>query len=245
MKIGLITGNNLRHNALGSYLNQSGYEVIQVSEINESNKSTDPIFENYFRSVQKAEETLFDSMEWQQHIKDKITLNKGELNSIPNSINPLFSCDFVIVYGSSFIKGELYDLLSKKNTINLHIGISPQYTGSACNFWAMFDDNLHLVGGTIQELSKNLDEGRILKYCYPNISKKNFNPFLFSMGSVKETFIGVEDVLKNFKSYIEDSKLNDSSKLIRNSKIKDFNSEVISEFNKKEFILENIESLRQ
>ena len=85
----------------------------------------------------------------------------------------------------------------------------------------------------------------ILKYCYPNISKKNFNPFLFSMGSVKETFIGVEDVLKNFKSYIEESKLNDSSKLIRHSKIKDFNSKVISEFNKKEFILENIESLRQ
>ena len=55
------------------------------------------------------------------------------------------------------------------------------------------------------------------------------------MGSVKETFIGVEDVLKNFKSYIEESKLNDSSKLIRHSKIKDFNSKVISEFNK-EFI---------
>ena len=181
----------------------------------------DPVFENYFRSVQKAEETLFDSMKWQQHIEDKITLKKGELNSIPNSINPLFSCDFVIVYGSSFIKGELYDLLSKKNTINLHIGISPQYTGSACNFWAMFDDNLHLVGGTIQELSKNLDEGRILKYCYPNISKKNF------------------------KSYFEESKLNDSSKLIRHSRIKDFNREVISEFNKKEFILENIESMRQ
>ena len=54
MKIGLITGNNLRHNALGSYLNQSGYEVIQVSEINESDKSTDPVFENYFRSVQNA-----------------------------------------------------------------------------------------------------------------------------------------------------------------------------------------------
>ena len=245
MKIGLITGNHLRHNALGSYLNQSGYEVIQVSEINESNKSTDPVFEKYFRSVQKAEETLFDSMEWQQHIEDKISLKKGELNSIPNSINPLFSCDFIIVYGSSFIKGELYDLLSKKNTINLHIGISPQYTGSACNFWAMFDDNLHLVGGTIQELSKNLDEGRILKYCYPEINKQDFNPFLFSMESVKKTFIGVEDVLKNFKNYIEDSKLNDANKLIRHSKINDFNSEVISKFNNKKFILENIESLRQ
>ena len=103
MKIGLITGNNLRHNALGSYLNQSGYEVIQVSEINESDKSTDPVFENYFRSVQKAEETLFDSREWQQHIEDKIILKKGEINSIPNSINPLFSCDFVIVYGLSLI----------------------------------------------------------------------------------------------------------------------------------------------
>ena len=81
---------------------------------------------------------------------------------------------------------EKYDLLSKKNTINLHIGISPQYTGSACNFWAMFDDNLHLVGGTIQELSKNLDEGRILKYCYPNISKKISIPFCFQWDQLKK-----------------------------------------------------------
>ena len=245
MKIGLITGNKLRHNALGSYLNQSGYEVIQISEINESNKITDSVIENYFKSVNKAEEKLFESMKWQQYVENKITLNKGEINSIPSSINPLLSCDFIIVYGSSFIKGELFNLLSKKNTINLHIGISPQYTGSACNFWAMFDNNLHLVGGTIQGLSEKLDEGKILKYCYPNIVKNNFNPFLFSMEAVKNTFIEVGDVVKNFESYIENSIPNDSNKLIRHSKIKDFNNEVINQFNKKEFILENVESLRQ
>lgn len=245
LNIGLITGNSLRHNALGSYLKKLGHEVLQISEVNNSNKTKNSsVIENYFQFVDTAEKEVFNASEWHQEVNEKILINKGELNSIPSSISPLLKCEFIVVYGSSFIKGELYDLLSKKNTINLHIGISPQYTGSACNFWAMFDDNLHLVGGTIQKLSKRLDEGRILKYCYPNISEENFNPFLFSMEAVRETFKGIEDVLNDYKKYIVNSIPNDSNKLIRYSKMNDFNIDAVKKFEKKEFTFKNIEKIR-
>ena len=108
----------------------------------------------------------------------------------------------------------------------------------------MFDDNLHLVGGTIQKLSKRLDEGRILKYCYPNISEENFNPFLFSMEAVRETFKGIEDVLNDYKKYIVNSIPNDSNKLIRYSKMNDFNIDAVKKFEKKQFTFKNIEKIR-
>ena len=42
------------------------------------------------------------------------------------------------------------------------MGISPYYRGTDCNFWAMYDNNPHLVGSTIHLLTKGLDSGPIL-----------------------------------------------------------------------------------
>jgi len=39
------------------------------------------------------------------------------------------------------------------------MGISPYYRGNDCNFWALNDNNPHLVGSTIHLLSKGLDNG--------------------------------------------------------------------------------------
>ena len=109
----------------------------------------------------------------------------------------------------------------------------------------MFDNNLHLVGGTIQTLSKNLDEGRILKYCFPPLNYNNFNPFMFSMNAVKETFIQTVDVINNYKFYLENSQPNDNSKLIGHSKISDFNENVIRKFYEIDFNLIDIDNRRQ
>ena len=48
----------------------------------------------------------------------------------------------------------------------------------------MYDNNLQYVGGTIQTLSEKLDEGKILKYCYPEIDYTNFDPLMFSMNAL-------------------------------------------------------------
>ena len=42
------------------------------------------------------------------------------------------------------------------------MGISPYYRGTDCNFWALYDNNSHLVGSTIHYLSKGIDSGPIL-----------------------------------------------------------------------------------
>ena len=76
------------------------------------------------------------------------------------------------------------------------MGISPYYRGADCNFWAMYDGNSHLVGATIHMLSKGLDSGSIL---YHAMSKKNKNPFDYTMLAVKSAFMSLVNNIKNKK----------------------------------------------
>ena len=153
----------------------------------------------------------------------------------------MLDCDVVLIFGSSIIKDPLYSLLSQNKLINLHMGISPEYTGAACNFWALYDNNIQFVGGTIQTLSKKLDLGKTIKYCYPELDIQNFDPVDFSMRAVRETFLNLPMVIDKIDEYIVNAIEVDKSRLIRNSKIADFDEKTLEEFYKKKINLNNIE----
>ena len=240
MKIGIISGDSLRHNALASYLNKE-FEIIQFSEVASGNNILEnQTLKEYFSKVKLAESKKFIGTDWNDENYKKISLPKGEINKLPKEIDVLFNCDVVVIYGSSIIKDPLYSMLSENKLLNLHLGISPQYTGSACNFWALYDDNIQFVGGTIQTLSKKLDLGRTIKYCYPKLDIPTFDPVNFSMEAVKETFRNLPEVIEKVDKYLSKSREPDSDKLIRHSKIADFNEKILIEFYKKEINLENI-----
>ena len=65
------------------------------------------------------------------------------------------------------------------------------------------------------------------------------------MSAVKSTFEEVESVLLNYDDFAENAKNNDANKLIRHSKIKDFDAEAIKSFYNKTFQLNEVELLRQ
>ena len=90
-------------------------------------------------------------------------MDTGELNKCSLSLlSDFLKSDIYFVFGSSYIKGELVDFLIKHKAINIHAGVAPYYRGADCNFWALYDNNPHLVGTTIHLLSKGLDAGPIL-----------------------------------------------------------------------------------
>ena len=111
------------------------------------------------------------------------------------------------------------------------MGVSPFYRGTDCNFWALYDDNPHLVGSTIHLLSKGLDNGSILYHAMSNI--KN-DPFQYSMSTVKSALHSVFDRIKdntifNIKPEPQNKKME-----IRYSKRIEFNEEIVKKyFNKK------------
>ena len=96
-----------------------------------------------------------------------IQVPSGSINNLSMiSLEKYLKSDIYLVFGSSYIKGDLINFLVKNNTINIHMGISPYYRGTDCNFWALYDGNPHLVGSTIHYLSKGLDNGPMLYHAY-------------------------------------------------------------------------------
>ena len=73
----------------------------------------------------------------------------------------------------------------------------------------MYDNNLHLVGGTVHLISKGLDSGPILFHVSPN---KNKNPYLYTMSAVKLT----DTLVKKIK----DKKLNLNKTIKQNKNFK-------------------------
>tara|TARA_Y100000591_G_C21843819_1_gene707409 strand:+ start:2079 stop:2825 length:747 start_codon:yes stop_codon:yes gene_type:complete len=241
MKIGIISGSSLRHTALASFLNKE-FEIIQFSEIvRKKNNLQNKRIQEYFKRVNLTEKKIFTDNDWSNKNYKKISLPKGEINKVPKEVELLLDCDVVLIFGSSIIKDPLYSLLSQNKLINLHMGISPEYTGAACNFWALYDNNIQFVGGTIQTLSKKLDLGKTIKYCFPELDIQNFDPVDFSMRAVRETFLNLPMVIDKIDEYIGNAIEVDKSRLIRNSKIADFDEKTLEEFYKKKINLNNIE----
>ena len=68
--------------------------------------------------------------------------------------------DRLLVYGSRIV-GPRTLALSPLPPLNMHTGWSPEYRGSACAFWPLFDRRLDFLGATVHEVTANVDGGSI------------------------------------------------------------------------------------
>jgi len=249
MKITLFTSNQLRHNYFINLLSKISRKLFVVQEKMSKSSNTmsnhypsTTIFKDYFSNVIKCQKKIFGntSVDGKRKNIKLLSINPGDLNKYSlKKIKDFLSSDLYIVYGSSYIKGELVNFLIKKKAINIHMGISPYYRGTDCNFWALYDNNSHLVGSTIHLLSKGVDSGSIL---YHALSEETSDPFLYSMNSVKSAFVSLTEKIKD-KSIFKIKEINqEKSKEIRYSKKKDFNEDVIRKFLKKRiYIYKNLD----
>ena len=118
------------------------------------------------------------------------------------------------------------------------MGVSPFYRGTDCNFWALYDNNPHLVGATMHVLSKGLDSGPMLYHAMSNVST---DPYEYTMSTVKSAFYSIVDRIKD-KSIFKIKPLEqDKSKEIRYSKRTDFSEQIIKDYFSKEINLKKIE----
>ena len=246
MRITLFTANKNRHNYLINLLAEVCEELFVVQECGTimpvpNNYYQSPIMEKYFENVLKAQEKLFGNSYVNNKNRNIKTLPMlyGVLNQCSiNFLEDFLESDIFIVFGSSYIKGDLINFLIKKKAINIHAGISPYYRGSACNFWALYDDNPHLVGATIHLLSKGLDSGPIL---YHAISKVIEDPFIFTMASIKSAFHSIAHRIKDETILKIKPITQDKSKQLRYSKKSEFNEEIIENYFKKGIDLKKME----
>ena len=227
MKITIFTSNNYRHNNLVNEIGKIADEIFVIQECNtlfpgnvSDFRIKNRIIKKYFEQVSNAQKKIFNNEPLSLKKKTNLlSIKYGDLNFLSlNQLKDFLKSDIYIVFGSSFIKGDLVNFLHKKKAINIHMGISPYFRGTDSNFWALYTNNFQFVGATIHYLSSGLDDGKIL---YHALAARNKNPFLYSMLTVKSAIKSLSTKIKKKEIFKIKPIIQENKKLIKYSTKKD------------------------
>ena len=128
-------------------------------------------FVNHFKKREEAEEKYFGHSDIEIFKCERLFVTEETLNSqasimFISRINP----DVVLIFGSGLIKEPLLSALPK-NTINLHLGLSPRYRGAATIFWAFYFLEPQFAGSTFHYIVPEPDSGDIIHQVIPKLEK--------------------------------------------------------------------------
>jgi hypothetical protein len=236
MKIAVFTSNQPRHLALIETLSGVADEVVAVLECNtvfpgkvEDFFRKSDIMQRYFGAVIAAEERVFGKPRFVASNARILALRMGDLSGMDTGeLAPALDADYTIVFGASYIRGDLCDRLIAQRAVNIHMGISPYYRGSSCNFWALHDGRPDLVGATIHMLSKGLDSGAILFHAFPRPDA--IDPFDLGMQAVRAAQQGLVKRIADGDLFTGEAIGQDAALELRYSRNAEFNDEVAGDY---------------
>ncbi|MBQ9902225.1 MAG: methionyl-tRNA formyltransferase [Clostridia bacterium] len=245
MNITVFTSNQPRHLSLIHSLASIADKVYAIQECNtvfpgelKGFFDTSDVMNRYFQRVRAAEKEVFGSIRFLSGNIAHLALKEDDLNKVSQEIlAPALQSDVYIVFGASYIKGWLIDFLIEHKAINIHMGVSPYYRGSSCNFWAAYDGNPGLVGATIHLLGKGLDSGDMIYHALP--APEAVDPFVLGMKAVKAAHDSLVERIASGELFGYESIPQDRSREYRYTRNSDFTDDVAKEY------LENLLSPEQ
>jgi hypothetical protein len=177
-RIGWIGGNQPRHlyyineiakqfDIVGGVMQERGGGIPTMPD--GLSKHDQNNWTRHFWDRLQAEEKYFGKQEIPQFPLLKVT--KDELNTL-NTVDFIKSIkpDLVLVFGSGMIREPLMSALPK-DTINLHLGLSPRYRGAATLFWPFYMLEPNWAGTTFHHVVSTPDGGDIIHQVVPKLSK--------------------------------------------------------------------------
>lgn len=176
-RIAWIGGNQKRHlyyinkiaeefNVVGGIMQERNYFPMPPKGI----RTTDLInWTRHFGIREIAEDAYFGEQE-EPNIDifkvDEDTLNEPESAEFIKKLNP----DIVLIFGSGMIREPLLSSLPK-DTVNLHLGLSPRYRGAATLFWPFYFLEPNWAGTTFHYIVHTPDGGDIIHQVRPKLTK--------------------------------------------------------------------------
>ncbi len=145
------------------------------------------LIEKHFAKLLETEKRFFE-----KDVKDFKFKNIEIKNINKNQINDAdiidwakeLKPDFIFLFGTGILKDAWLHNFENK-IINLHLGLSPFYRGSATLFWPFVNDELECIGATIHIATKKVDAGGILCRIKPDISV-NDNYYTINYKTIKK-----------------------------------------------------------
>ncbi|HET7361703.1 MAG TPA: formyltransferase family protein [Salinimicrobium sp.] len=234
MRVVLFTSNRLRHKYIAHKLVESlQMELIvaedksaKIEETSDLSKADAQFIEKHFAARTASETVFFGQYERFPPGTPLLQVPHSEINSDKvllelEQINP----EIIVLFGSSIIKKEILGRFPRK-LINLHLGLSPYYKGSATNLFPFYFKEPECVGATIHVATSKVDGGGILHQLRPNME---IGDTLHDIGNktIKQAGEQLPGILKNYsENKIEPLKQVDAGKLC---KIKDLGPELLRE----------------
>ena len=97
-------------------------------------------------------------------VKEVPHINHPDLVEFARALQP----DFIAVFGTSLIRGDLLRQ-GRLGIANLHGGLSPEYRGADCTFWALYNGEPEKVGCTLHWIDAGIDTGGLIAHVSPKV----------------------------------------------------------------------------
>lgn len=235
MKVAIICGSHPRNqmltNALSSISNIQikAQVIVQREELipqPPGNLTSDLVrlWNLHFDRRAEAESAFFKiETSINKHIKTRIVHNQLELNSeetaqflIKQSIDACF------ITGVPIIKDPLFSRLPDLS-VNLHLGLIPDYKGSITMFWPFYMLEPAMAGCTYHFIGRKVDTGSILHQVCPKLEFGDGMHIVAAKASIAAlnqidlVTSKIKELLENELKPVHDPKLETSGKLFKKS----------------------------
>ena len=91
-------------------------------------------------------------------------INHPEVLRLARELQP----DLICVFGTSLIRGALLNE-GRLGMVNLHGGLSPDYRGADCTFWALYNGEPENIGCTLHYINAGIDTGELIAHVRPAV----------------------------------------------------------------------------
>jgi len=182
MRIGLLTSIEIRHRYFARAI-CGRFPVVAVVyakptytpstvEVSDLTADEETIVVEHFRERERQEQLYFghdaefvgDSPQCALRNVEAGRLNTCETVTFLES----HGVDTVVVFGTDLIRPPLLSVCPGR-MVNLHLGLSPYYRGTATNFYPLLNGESEYVGATIHVIDAGVDSGPILRHARPTI----------------------------------------------------------------------------
>jgi len=201
LKIMILCGRSPRHLYVANALCEAA-EVLAIVQESGSEWSLRKVLtllrpDNFFRKVWRwlrdrrryygnpEARFFFDTdaprLQQRELVREMPHINHPEVVRLADALRP----DLIAVFGTSLIRGELLQK-GRLGMVNLHGGLSPEYRGADCTFWALYNGEPEKVGCTLHYIDAGIDTGRLIAHVCPEIFPTDTELTLF-WRSVKES----------------------------------------------------------
>ena len=200
-KIVIFTSDSYRHKFFIKSLSESflisGVVYQKKKFYYDQQKKDSELIKNHLNNYNIQEEKFYKSKLSNSELEYKI-LKTNDINSaeVLNFLEKL-NFDAICVFGTSLIKKNILE--KNYNLVNLHLGVSPEYKGSATLFWTIYNEDYHLLGTTCHLIDSKIDTGDIIGHSF---SKINFNKSYYE-NLVEIVHDGINGFTKNLTLYLD------------------------------------------